>query len=368
MASILVLADDRILDYPAIVEILLKAEKHGEIGRKYVAYGDSAALRFYNDKLGLGVSLRAIPEPSANSRRAWRRVPEISKCYHRFSVTIFNLASNMHSAVAARVFQRRRPKRIESGLDKTSSERYLSKAIGRALDVLDLFPDENCYLNLKEISARMSLPESSLFRILVTLQDRSYLTQDASGCYRLTHKVVFGKVRDRAGALRERAHPILHDLANRFNETASLAYLFETRIQVLDSVDTLHEVRIINKPGRMLAPHCSSLGKAITAFQDPAINDEILSVYGLIQRTPHTITDRRALLAMFAKIRRTGFAVDREEASEGGICIAAPIRDAQKHVIAAVSLSTPVARMTPGREKAAIKAVMKAAGEIANLV
>jgi len=269
---------------------------------------------------------------------------------------------------ASPAVQRRRPKRSESGLDKDGSERYLSKAIGRALDVLDLFPDENCFLNLKEISVQMSLPESSLFRILVTLQDRAYLTQDSSGCYRLAHKVLFGKVRDRASVLKDRANPILRDLASRFNETASIAYLFETRIQVLDSVDTFHEVCIINKPGRVLPPHCSSLGKAIAAFQDPATCDEILGVYGLIRRTPHTVTDRQQLFAMFDEIRRSGYAVDREEASEGGICVAAPIRSGQKRVIASVSLSTPVARMTPEREKATIEAVIKAAGEISAFV
>lgn len=41
-------------------EILLKAEALGEIKQTYVAYGDAAVLRFYNEKLGLGVSIRTI--------------------------------------------------------------------------------------------------------------------------------------------------------------------------------------------------------------------------------------------------------------------------------------------------------------------
>jgi DNA-binding IclR family transcriptional regulator len=290
--------------------------------------------------------------------------------FERLSAYVPPMASDRGKTVlkASLAAQRRRPKRSKSGNERNGSERYLSKAICRALDVLDLFPDENCYLNLKEISTRMGLPEASLFRILTTLQNRAYLTQDASGCYRLAKKVLLGKVRERADVLRELVHPILRDLASRFNETASLAYLFETRIQVLDSVDTLHEVRVINKPGRVLPPHCSSLGKAITAFQDPVTSDEILGVYGLIQRTPNTVTDRQQLLTMFQEIRRTGYAVDREEASEGGICIAAPIHSDQKPVVAAISLSTPAARMTIDRERSTIAAVIKAAGEIALLV
>lgn len=45
-------------------EILLKAEALGEIQQTYVAYGDAAVLRFYNERLGLGVSIRTVSAPA----------------------------------------------------------------------------------------------------------------------------------------------------------------------------------------------------------------------------------------------------------------------------------------------------------------
>ena len=45
-------------------EILLKAEALGEIKQTYIAYGDAAVLRFYNEKLGLGVSIRTVSSPA----------------------------------------------------------------------------------------------------------------------------------------------------------------------------------------------------------------------------------------------------------------------------------------------------------------
>ena len=59
-------------------------------------------------------------------------------------------------------------------------------------------------------------------------------------------------------------------LTQRFNETVSMAYLYDDRIHVLDSIETFHEIRISNRIGRVLPPHCSAMGKAITAFQDRA--------------------------------------------------------------------------------------------------
>src|SRR6185437_12714892 len=249
-----------------------------------------------------------------------------------------------------------------------SGEQYLSKAIGRALDVLECFEDDKSQLGLKEIAARAGMPESSLFRILVTLETRGYLQQDADGCYRLTPRVLFGKLRERADRLKELAHPVLRGLASHYDETASLAFLFENRIHVLDSVEALHEVRVINKPGRVLPPHCSSLGKAITAFQEQPLVDQILEVYGLYRRTAKSVIDRGALLSDFERIRVKGYAVDREEAVEGGVCIGAPIRPKNENVSAAISLSSPIARITPDREKDIIRGVCAAAREIAALM
>ncbi len=45
-------------------EILLKAHAGGEIAARAVAYGDLEALRYYNELLGYGVTLRAVTLPS----------------------------------------------------------------------------------------------------------------------------------------------------------------------------------------------------------------------------------------------------------------------------------------------------------------
>ena len=104
----------------------------------------------------------------------------------------------------------------------------------------------------------------------------------------LAHQADLAEVGHQAAEhrLAELVQPTRHYLASLFHATATLAYLFEARIHVLEAIDTLHEVRVINQPGRVLPPHCSSLGKAITAFQERSAADEILAVYGLVRRTP----------------------------------------------------------------------------------
>ena len=103
------------------------------------------------------------------------------------------------------------------------------------------------------------------------------------------------------------------------------------------------------------------MGKAITAFQDRALAEQIVEVYGLSRRTEFTITDRARLFDEFAQIRSTGVACDRQESILGGICYSAALHPAEGPVVAAISLSTPVVRMTPEREEETRKAVLEAA-------
>lgn len=268
------------------------------------------------------------------------------------------------SSRTAKSTRRRIPKWALHSKTNPANEQYYLRSIGRALDVLDCF-DGKAGLSLKEVSKSTGLPESTLFRVLLTLEKHGYLQQAIDGTYQLAPKLRFGWLVEQGNALRDQVHPELERLAQRFNETASMAYLFDDRIHVLDSIETFHEIRMSNRIGRVLPPHCSALGKAITAFQDRALAEQIVEIYGLTRRTEYTITDRARVFDEFAEICRTGVAYDREESVMGGICISAAIRPAGQPVVAALSLSTPIVRMTPEREEQTRKAVLEAATRVA---
>ena len=254
---------------------------------------------------------------------------------------------------------------IEAG--QSNDEQYYMRSIGRALDVLNCF-DGITPLNLKEIGKKMDLPESTLFRVLLTLEKHEYLSKLRDGTYQLTPKLTFGWLVQSANKLRELAQPEIERLANRFNETVSMAYLYDDRIHVIDCRETFHEIRMTNKIGRVLPPHCSAMGKVITAFQDRHLADRILEVYGLTPRTEHTIVDRQKLFTEFEEARRTGIAADREESIRGGICFGAAMRNDGQPVVAAISISTPTTRMTPELEKSIKAAVLESADRVARLL
>jgi DNA-binding IclR family transcriptional regulator len=261
--------------------------------------------------------------------------------------------------------RRRVPKwAMETAEASSGDEAYYLRSIGRALEVLNCF-DGQTPLSLKEISTHMGLPESSLFRVLRTLERHEYLHQHRDGTYQLSPRLIFGWLVRAADHVRDVARPEMEGLVNAFNETASLAFLFDDRIHVLDCLETFHEIRMTNKIGRVLPPHCSAMGKVITAFQERALADRMLEVYGLTSRTEHTIVDRQKLFEEFGQIRCSGVACDREESIRGGICFGAALQVPGKPVVAAISLSTPAIRMDPKREQEIQDALRAAADRIA---
>lgn len=261
-----------------------------------------------------------------------------------------------HSTNDAVALRRRRPRWAaddgqKSDIEAGAEDRYHSRTIERALDVLEAFHASQPAMSLKELAGKTKLPESSLFRILLTLQKRGYLQQHEDGTYHLARKVLLGRINDNAETLRALVRPHLEELANFFNETASLGFLFGDYIQVLDTVETFHQIRVANRRGRIVPPHCSSMGKVILAFQPTDVIDSMLEVYGLTRRTDHSIVDRQALRHELERVRQQGFACDREESMLGGICFGAPISSSTSQVIAALSVSSPLQRMTAQREK-----------------
>jgi len=86
--------------------------------------------------------------------------------------------------------------------------------------------------------------------------------------------------------------------------------------------------------------HASAIGKAIAAFMPESKLDSILEESGLPRYTDNTITSIAEFKAAMETIRKTGFAVDDEDAEYGIRCVGAPIFNHDQEVIAAISTTS----------------------------
>lgn len=221
-----------------------------------------------------------------------------------------------------------------------------SRGLAMGLKILNYLRTEGRAFSLNELAGYTRLGKPSLLRLLRTLEGMGYISRDAHRNYRIEVEAALTGTREIIRLLRKAWGPVSSKIQSQCGETISLAYLFEDHIRVVDVLESPHQIRMSNFVGRILQPYASSLAKAITAFQDEALIQMLLEVYGIHRATKNTLVDQLAIQNEFASVRSRGYAEDKEETVEGGYCIGAPICNTDKKVIAAVSVSSPKFRVT----------------------
>ncbi|MGH9627068.1 MAG: IclR family transcriptional regulator [Bryobacteraceae bacterium] len=251
------------------------------------------------------------------------------------------------------------------GAQKTQEPQYYSRAVAKALDLLEILGNSRQPLALHELAARVSLTKASAFRLLFTLESTGYVRKDQAARYTLKHEIR-RSVRDKLiKTLLEAAAPFLRELTREFRETTGLAALFENHIEVIAVVESPQAIRMGNTVGRILQPHASSLGKCITAWQPEERREHLLRSYGIGPMTEHTITDEQELYREFERIRERGYGADAQETCMEGFCYGAPIFSPEAEAFAAISMSLPKTRLGDAEhQKRIIQTVKRAAAGI----
>src|ERR1700676_1472205 len=105
-------------------------------------------------------------------------------------------------------------------------DKYFSRAVSKALEVLELLQVESASLPMNEVAQRLRLSKTSTFRLLRTLETLGYVTSDGRGRYMLCPGIHAVTPTQWVGKLVRIATPHLHALNMELSETASLAALF----------------------------------------------------------------------------------------------------------------------------------------------
>jgi IclR family acetate operon transcriptional repressor len=221
-------------------------------------------------------------------------------------------------------------------------------------------------MSLDEIARQVQLSKTSVFRLLRTLEAAGYVTTSSWGKYGLAPGVQGIVATQWLARLLRTASRRLQDLTRDLHETASLAALFDNRIEVIAVIESPQTVRMSNVVGHIVPPNASSMGKAITACQTEERREKLLRSNGIYRFTDHTIVDRSELHREWERVQLQRFAVDREESVYDGVCFAVPISGESGEVNAAISVSLPKSRLRNAEHEAAIiEALTAAATQIA---
>lgn len=135
--------------------------------------------------------------------------------------------------------------------------------------------------------------------------------------------------------------PFLSEISRKYKENVYLGVLFENMVFYLAKKEFPRKIRVVTHLGARTYFNCTALGEILMAFIPKDKREKIYKNIGFPRFTGNSITNKEQFEEGTKKVKKQGFAIDNEESEKDIQCIAVPIRDHSKHVIAALSISGP---------------------------
>ena len=252
-------------------------------------------------------------------------------------------------------------KRAERGMGIVSG----NQAVRRAIAVLKAFSDEMPDMGVTEVSRKVNLHKSTVYRLLSAFEDEGLIARNPeTGKYRLGPElIVLGEQVLRHTEVHRVALPFLRELAERTGETIDLEVLSGGNVVTIEEIGGKHVVAASGAIGMPWAAHATSNGKVLLAYQPAERQRQILS-RTLRRFTTRTLTDAKAVARELAKVREQGYALSFGELEEHLVAIGIPIRGRSGDAVAAVSISGPDTRLTPDKLSGLLKIGIETCGRI----
>lgn len=229
--------------------------------------------------------------------------------------------------------------------DGGKANRLGSQTLFRGLDVLDVVAEGP--IGLSELAERLELTRSTTHRLAAALVDRRYLTFVPREGYSLGPKLLeLGfKARDEMDIPRV-ARPHIERLAALAEDATHLGVLEGRRVFYLDKISGQRRVVISSRVGELQPVTSTGLGKALILDHTEDDWAEFYSAERAFHRPDATLEGWITRMRRYAEL---GYAFDLEENEDQIRCVAAPIRDVEGRIVAAISVSSAAQYMNDQR-------------------
>ncbi len=237
-------------------------------------------------------------------------------------------------------------------LNQSDNFPYKVQSLMRALDILDCFTYQQRVMSLSDVVHLTGLNKTTAKRLISNLTARGYLQQDPqSRSYQLGMRLFeLGGIVFSSFSLRQAAAQPMNILQEKSGATVLLGARIEDHLVYVDKREGRGKVRISSDIGWRRPLHYGMLGMVLMAYMKPKDVNLIIKKYPLEAHTAFSTTDEDAFILRLGKIREKGYILEKEEAVEGFMGIAAPVKDYSRQVVAALGVALPVGQQSMDEE------------------
>lgn len=231
----------------------------------------------------------------------------------------------------------------------TAEDRDFVASLEKGLAVIEAFDADRPRLTLTDVAKLTGITRAAARRYLKTLTRLNYADFDGR-YFSLSPRILrLGYAYLASSSLSARLQPFLEKISAQTGESSSAAILDGDDIVYIARSATQRIMSVSLGVGTRLPAYCTSLGRAILAYQPDDALEAYLKRVRLEPHTPKTITKKQDLRAALEAVRIEGCAIINEELELGLRSIAVPLFQANGTVRIALNIGTQAAR-TPAAE------------------
>jgi IclR family transcriptional regulator, KDG regulon repressor len=234
---------------------------------------------------------------------------------------------------------------------------YSINSVEHALDLLDAICDEGGEARVSQLSQRLGMNKTSVYRLLATFEKRGFVERgDDAVKYRLGLRAyeMGQKLLSRMGMLRK-ARPVMERLARQCNEAVYFMVRRGDEILLLDMADSAQQVKIVALTGRRYSLAATTFGRVFQAFGERPAADG--------KKHLEVKLPLAAAVDELDSLRRRGVCIDEHAFGEGVTGVAVPLLNAKGEVAAVLAILAPAFRMHRERVEAELVPALKDAGQ-----
>jgi IclR family transcriptional regulator, pca regulon regulatory protein len=218
------------------------------------------------------------------------------------------------------------------------------EALARGLDVIRAFQPGQPVMSLAAVATAAGLARPTARRILLTLEQLGYVRAAAGGGFELTPRVLeLGMSYVLSRNLWEVARPHMERLVGRTHESSSIAQLDGSDIVYVARVAVPKIIALAVTIGTRFPAMPTSLGKVLLAALPPDAAEHVLAEPSRSGITPRWQPDAAERAAELRTVRARGWSLTDEQLAAGIRSVAAPLRDGDGRVIAALNVTVHAA-------------------------
>ena len=224
----------------------------------------------------------------------------------------------------------------------------LKSSVHKTFALLEYFTPQKTEWGVTELAAAIGSNKSTVYRFLSDMQKLGILYKNSSNeKYRLGLKLFeLGNRVELKSAFIDKTHPALVEVAKNITETVHIGILKNEQVFYVDKVESPQGLKLSSHIGSYNPASATALGKILLAYlpktkQLQTIDNLFVSP---IPFTKNTIIDKQLFQQELDHIRQKSYAIDREELEIGLICVAIPIFNQKREIVAALSASGPANR------------------------